>query len=157
MLLELLAFYNQSLTFVKYYVDSAKQYARTWLGPEPQNWHLLPDGRVLPTTMPLPDVVKEHTYYYHVESQRITRATMLEPQGRFRPLNYIAFSYDHNIYGNAEITDWLGEIRANPVPDLCAKQLLTLYSLSTNHFLPLANGTRITVTKNTGDEEVIQL
>jgi hypothetical protein len=157
MLLELLAFCNTSLTAAKYYWEVAKQYARTWLGPEPQNWYLLPDGRVLPTTMPLPDSVKENTYMYNIANQHITRATVLEPQGRFRPLNYIAFSYAHDLYGNTEITDWLGEIRANPVPELCAKQLLTLYSLSTNHFLPLASGTRITVTKNTGDEEIIQL
>lgn len=151
MLLTLLAFYERASTFVKNYAEQAKHYARAWLGPEPQNWYLLPDGRVLPTTIDLPPAVKSETLLYIVGSNRITKASEPEPTGRFRPLRFVAMSYCHGEFGSAEITDWIGDLRANPVTDVCAKQLLTLYSLSTNHFLPLSGGVRVSVTKNDGE------
>jgi hypothetical protein len=156
MLLTILAFYERASTVIKSYTEAAKSYARAWLGPEPQNWYLLPDGRVLPTTIPLPPAVKEGTYLYHVGNNRITKASELEPTGRFRPLRIVGMSYTHGEFGSAEITDWIGELRANPVADINPKQILTLYSLVTNHFLPLSGGVRISITKNTGEESVIE-
>jgi hypothetical protein len=151
MLLALLAYYERASTFIKYYINEGKHVLRALLGPEPQNWYLLPDGRVLPTTMPLPPSIKDATYLYHVGSNRITTANEEEPAGRFRPLRILGMSYEHDDYGSAEITDWVGELRANPVMDLNSKQLLTLYSLATNHFLPLSGGVRVSITKNDGE------
>lgn len=157
MMIEMLAFYEQMSVVVKGYVRVAAKGARVWLGPEPEAYYLLSDGQILPTTLVLPDSVFNTTHVYNPDTQRITLASTTEPEGRFRPLPYLAVQVSHPTTGTVDLSDWLGEVRANPVPDLDTKQLITLWSYLHNRYVPLCPGTTITVTTSDGQEIVTTL
>lgn len=154
MLLHLLACYEHAYEYVAYYWTQAKHYMRKQLGPEPQQWYLLGDGQVIPSTTNIPDNVLESTYVYDSNTRHITVCHDTEPIGRYRPLYYIAMSIEYNTY-TADASDWLGEIRCNPVPIIPVKQLLQLWMYDTQTYVPTDGTTKITVTTNTGEEEVL--
>jgi hypothetical protein len=154
MLLTLLAFWHQTSTYLTFVWNVAKSQLRLALGPAPQNYYLLQDGRVLPTTIRLPDSELNNAFIYDPNTLRLYQNNT--PQDvRFRRLPYLAASFDHVNTGLIDISDWLGEIRANPVPELPLKQLLTLWSLVHNQYVPLSNGVQINVTKNDGETDLI--
>jgi hypothetical protein len=156
MLLQLLAYYEHIYEYVSYYWGQAKHYMRYKLGPEPQQWILLRDGQVLPHTTVIPDTVHESAYIYDPNTRRITQYGVAEPVGRYRPLQYIAMNIQHEAY-TADASDWLGEIRCNPVPHLSIKQLLQLWMYDTQVYVPMDGTSKITATTNSGDEEVVHV
>ena len=155
MLLTLLAFYERASVFVKNAWEDAKAAARIWLGPAPQNLLLLADGAVIPADMSIPDAIRNTAFLYHAESQQITAANAAATEGRFRRLPYVAMTVNHPIVGNTDMSDWLGEIRANPVPDLHLKQILSLWSAVHNIYMPHSGNLRIHTTKSDGTEAEI--
>ncbi len=127
---------------------------RDALGPSPQQFYLLSDGRVLPTTIRLPPIVTSTAFVYDPLTHRMYQNNT--PQdARFRRLPYIAASFNHVSTGEVDISDWLGEIRAHPVPELSVKQLLTLWSFANNRYAPLSEGVQVTVTKNDGETDLV--
>ena len=148
----MLALYEQLSVVVKGYIKVAAHTARTWLGPEPEAYYLLNDGQILPTTIVLPDPVVSTAYMYNPDTQRITLASNSIPEGRFRPLPYLAFQVTHPDTGTTDLSDWLGDVRANPVPDLSTQQLITLWSYIHNRYVSLCPGTVINVTMSDGAE-----
>ena len=149
MLMELLAFYEQASTVVKGYWEVAKHYTRIWLGPEPQNWFLMADGRILPSTVTLPDSVCATTYEYDPHTNRMKLANDTEEGGRFRPMPYLSLVVEDPDVGNTDLSDWLGEIRVKPVPtSMRVEQMISLWSLTHNEYIPITN---ITVRYTTSD------
>jgi hypothetical protein len=154
MILYLLAFYERCCTFVNSKLDECKTKLRVWLGPQPLNYYLLDDERVVPTTFALPGAVKQNAHLYTVETNRITQANSPAPEGRFRPLHYVAMSVEHESVGVVNLSDWIGELRANPVCELPIKQIILLWSLVHNTYIPISDGAIVRVTRNDGSEDV---
>ena len=152
MLLTLLAFWHRLTNYLATVWDEAKQSMRVALGPAPQNFHLLSDGRVLPSSIPLPTLVLATAYVYDPNTLRISQQNA-PPDARYRRLPYIAANFQHPITGEVDISDWLGEIRANPVPDLQPKQVLSLWALSHNRYVHLSDGAQATFTKSDGETD----
>ena len=154
MYMKILAFYEQAYVFTKYYLEIGKHYMRYWLGPAPQNYYMLRDGQVLPSTTIIPTQL-EPTYMYNSDKNHMYLITTPEPEGRFRPLKYISLRIESEIVGNIDISDWLGEIRANPVPILSPKQILNLWAYTHHQYVPQEGATTVFATSNMGEEEVV--
>jgi len=151
-MLQALAYYEQISVLVKEYLTIATSYARKKLGPEPQSYYLLADNQVLPTTVVLPDSVFQRAYIYDPTTQRITLASNTNPDGRFKRLPYVALQVIHADIGTIDMSDWLGEVRANPVPDLDVQQLAVLWSYVHCRYVPIFNG-GATIKSTTSDGE----
>lgn len=145
--LELLAIYERISVYIYEHWEYVKQELRVWLGPEPLTYFLLDDGRVLPSTITIPEDYRTTTYQYTPHNKQITLLTEPNPEGRFRPLPYLGI-----VIGTIDISDWLGELRANPVPpNITANQIVQLWSYSSNTFLPKTG--EIKIVKSDGTEE----
>jgi hypothetical protein len=154
MFLSLLAFWHNLTLYLTGVWNAGKQMLRDALGPSPQHYYLLPDCRVLPTTMTLPSVLTSTVFLYNPHTHRIYQNAT--PQdARYSRLPYIAASFNHVSTGEVDISDWLGEIRAHPVPELPVKQLLTLWSYTHNRYVPLSDGVQVSVTKNDGETDLV--
>lgn len=156
MLLTLLAFWHNVSVYLTNVWDETKTKLRTWLGPEPQNYYLLQDGRVLPSVISLPPSIAATTHLYDPRSHRLTVLDS-EPDARHRRLNIIAANFSHPDTGAVDISDWVGEIRAHPVPELPIRQLLMLWSLAHNRYVPFSGGVQVSITKNDGETDLITL
>jgi hypothetical protein len=156
MLFTLLAFWHNVSVYLAGVWDETKTKLRSWLGPEPMNYYLLQDGRVLPSLINLPPSLAATTHLFNPRNHRMT-ALNSEPDARHRRLNVIAANFSHPDTGNIDISDWVGEIRAHPVPELSIRQLLSLWSLTHNRFVPFSGGTQVSVTKNDGETDLITL
>lgn len=154
MLLAFLSYLNVFYTHLVAWSEVAKSQLRTWLGPAPLNYYLLADGRVVPTSTQLPQQEVATANLFEVQSNRIVPASNPAPQGRFRPIPFVSAVVNHPVYGATDLTDWIGELRANPVPDLRIQQLLQLFSLVHNVFVPI-RGVTINVVKNDGEEDIL--
>ena len=131
---------NQAYDFVQRQVQNAVSALRTWLGPEPQNYYLLADGRIMPTTVTLPRDVAEEALLFNYKKNHITAAVEPLTEGRFkRAVPYLSIVIKQPITGDIDLSEWVSEIRANPVPEiLTLKQLVTLWSLVHNQYVPLS-------------------
>lgn len=157
-MLAFLSFLNTVSVYLSSCADQAKNALRVWLGPAPQNYYLLADGRVIPASIPLPAEEQQQAQLFEVQSNRLFSAATPNPVGRFRPIPFVSAIANHPTYGAIDLTDWIGELRANPVPqNLGILQLLQLYSLVHNVFVPIRGGVTLNVVKNDGTEEIIRL
>ena len=131
---------NQAYDYVQQQVQNAVSALRTWLGPEPQNYYLLADGRIMPATVTLPRDVAEEAFLFNYKKNHITAA--LEPltTGRFkRAVPYLSIVIKQPITGDIDLSEWVSEIRANPVPEnLPLKQLVTLWSIANSRYVPFS-------------------
>lgn len=154
-MLQVLAWCERSSVVIQERWEVLKQALRHWLGPEPQQFYLLADGHVLPTTMEIPESLHATTYIFDPHTNHMVLASNPAPEGRFRRLPYVALSVQDEIVGNIDLTEWIGELRANPVPsDMPVKQLLTVWSLVHNRYVPLSGGVRVDVVGADGEERV---
>ena len=134
-------FLYQVYLFVGIQAQSAVSALRTWIGPEPHNYYILADGRVLPATIAIPFDVAEIAFLFDVRTNRFTLATAVNTEGRFRPaVKYLSIVLKQPITNNdIDLSDWVGELRANPVPEtLSLQQLVTLWSLVHNRYIPFS-------------------
>jgi len=149
--MEYLAYYERIRAFVLDYWNYTKTKSREWLGPEPVRWNILPDGRILSPSIILPPSVQAQTYVYSPETHRLTLHGQTE--GRYRPLPFLSLKITNEIVGSIDISDWVGDIRANPVPTtITPLQLLTLWSFVTNNYVPCRNVT-LSWANQDGEEE----
>jgi hypothetical protein len=146
---------NMAYDYVQQQVQNAVSALRTWLGPEPQNYYLLADGRVVPTTFSLPADVADLALLFNTLKQHFTLVTATAPMGRFKPaVPYLSIVIKQPITGDIDLSEWVGELRANPVPEtLTLKQLVTLWSHIHNQYIPLSY-TLATINAN-GDYETV--
>jgi hypothetical protein len=131
---------DRAYDYVQQQVQNAISALRTWLGPEPQNYYLLADGRIMPTTIVLPTDVAEVAFLFNYKKNRLTSAVETLTEGRFKPaVPYLSLVIKQPITGDIDLSEWLGELRANPVPEnLPLKQLVTLWSLTNSRYVPLS-------------------
>jgi len=156
MILNLLALAEQLITYAAPYWEYVKQELRTWLGPVPIRYFLIPDGRVLPSIMIMPEDTNANTYVYDPFTKQITKVQAISDEGRYKQLPIIGIVIKH-ASGTIDISDWVGELRAKPVPDfITAKQLVILWSYVHNTFVPFTESS-LSIVKNDGTEETIVL
>lgn len=138
--MEYAKYVNKAYDFVQQQVQNAASALRTWLGPEPQKFYLLADGRVLPTTIRLPADITELAFIFNPQTQHFTSVAAQTPEGRFKPaVPYLSIVIKQPITGDIDLSEWVGDLRANPVPEiLTLKQLVTLWSLVHNQYVPLS-------------------
>jgi hypothetical protein len=131
---------NQAYDFVQSQVQNAASALRTWLGPEPQNYYLLADGRIIPTTVTLPRDILESAFLFNYKKNRFTAAAETLTEGRFKPaVPYLSVVIKQPLTADIDLSEWVGELRANPVPEnLPLKQLVTLWSLTNSQYVPLS-------------------
>lgn len=151
--IQILAMAEQILTQVAPYWEYAKQEARNWLGPAPIRFFLMPDGRVLPSSIVLPDDAKEGVFVYDPFSKRITKLLGTE-EGRFKQLPYLGIVLKMQ-RDEIDISEWVGDIRAFPIPEcITAKQILTLWSSTQHKYISFVNA-NISIVKSDGTEETL--
>lgn len=156
MWIQLLAFWHTVTVYYEALKAQTQQKLREWLGPAPESFYLLVDGRVLPSSYVLPQSVLETSHTFDPRTQRIQpAAAQQEPEGRWRRLPFIAGSVSHPSIEPIDFSDWLGDIRANPVPELPVKQILTLWSAVHHRYVPLSGGVQVTVTRSDGETDMI--
>jgi hypothetical protein len=69
---------------------------------------------------------------------------------------YLSLVIKQPITGDIDLSEWVGELRANPVPEtLPLKQLVTLWSLTNSRYVPLSY-TLETINAN-GDYETVTI
>jgi len=146
--MEYLAWYERVSVSIHSFWEFVKHELRIWLGPEPSSYYLLSDGRVLPSSITLPEDVRPHTYIYDPHTKYIRLYT--NSSGRFRPLPFLGMRFEDH-----DISDWVGEIRAYPVPNLSVKQIVTLWSLSHTTYIPAR--LLVHVVKNDGTEGDVEI
>jgi hypothetical protein len=146
---------NMVYDYVQQQVQNAASALRTWLGPEPQNYYVLADGRVVPATVSLPADIAELAFIFNPQTQHFTSAIATAPMGRFKPaVPYLSVVIKQPITGDIDLSEWVGDLRANPVPEtLPLKQLVTLWSLTNSRYVPLSY-TLETINSN-GDYETV--
>jgi len=138
--LEIAAFYHRAFVFLCGVWESAKSLARSFLGPEPERLYVFTDGRVAPVRFDLPEALQSTTYVFDPATNRITLASAPEPEGRFRRLPLIGLRLEHPSIEPVDLSDWIGDIRANPVPSLTTKQLIQIGSYTQQRYLPTGDG-----------------
>lgn len=159
MLLQFLALYQRASEVVWPLWELTKQYARDFLGPSPQTWWLLADGRVLPATIALPNEVQQSAILYTPATHKLVAQAPPNDSAapntaiRYRRLPYLSLVLSHPRFGAQDLSDWVNELRGAPgTLELPLKQLLTLWTLSTNTYAPVTE-TTVRATKSDGDEE----
>ena len=128
---------------------------RRTLGPEPQNWVLLQDGRIVSSTVTLPTHVHEAAYLFDINANQLTKMDAAVP-GRHRPLSILALQIQHTDVGSIDISDWIGELRIFPQRDITPRQLVELWGISQNRYVPIEDA-RAVVTRDDGTVETVAL
>jgi hypothetical protein len=154
-MLQALAMYERYVTNVFLPTwEIIKQTIRDWVGPEPLTYYLLTNGHILPSCMKLSDELQSDTFLYNPIRKQITKANNRTPEGRFRPLPFIGI-YVTKTTETIDITEWLGEIRANPIPtDISPQQIILLWCYAKNTYFDLKN-CKIHTVRTDGTEEDI--
>jgi hypothetical protein len=140
-------YYAQFAPYIAYVLkiaDEQKTQAmaalRSWIGPAPQNYYLLDDGRVVPSTVSLPPDVHSLAFLYHTDTHRITQATVPTPEGRFKPaVPYLSVVVKQATQEPMDLSYWVGELRANPVPLMSfpIDQIVSLWAAVKNVYMPI--------------------
>jgi len=139
-MLEFIAWYERASQWIYQGVEYVKQETRALLGPGPTQHILLADGRILPATVSIPAAVQETAYLYDEQTNRISSMGPA-PEGRFRRLPFVSLRVEHPVFGTTDLTEWIGAIRANPVPVLPIQQILHLASLNLGRYIPIQGAT----------------
>jgi hypothetical protein len=153
--LQLLALSEQIYSRVLPYWEYIKQELRNWLGPVPRTYALLQDGGVVPGTFQLSMDIRSRAFVYSPSTKTILKLLNIE-EGRKKPLPFIGIVHKSST-GETDISEWLGEIRAYPIPEfLTVRQILLLWSFVHETHLPLQDVT-VGVVKDDGTEETVHL
>lgn len=154
-MINLLAAYNTISVYLAQAQTMAASWLRRALGPEPQNWVLLQDGRVVSSTIALPPHIQATAYEYDIHTNHLTKMDAAAP-GRHRPLSILALQIQHTDVGSIDISDWVGELRIFPQRDISPRQLVELWGISQNRYVPIEDA-RAVVTHNDGTVETVAL
>ena len=116
--------------------------ARTWLGPLPQSYYILADGRVVPSTMILP-ISFLGTHYQYTPNEHVLQQSFSTV--RPKRVSWIAVEMDHY-----DLSDWMQSLRWVGSVEPSLPSLITLWGLIHQRVFEL--GTTIHATKNTAEE-----
>ena len=137
-----LIWYGRITEYCSSLSETCKTRLRTWLGPAPQSYRLLADGRVISTTITLQPALLETSYVYDPDS-----FILQQPQStaRSKRLSWIAVNIDGVDLGN-----WIQSVRWRGTSEPSLPSLITLWSSIHHHIFPM--GTIIHGVKNTAEE-----
>ena len=137
-----LIWYGRITDYCSSLSETCKTHLRTWLGPAPQSYRLLADGRVVAATITLPPALLEISYEYDPES-----FILQQPQStaRSKRLSWIAVDID-----GTDLSDWVQSVRWVGTSEPPLSSLITLWS-SIHHQI-FSMGTIIHGVKNTAEE-----
>jgi hypothetical protein len=112
----------------------------------------------LPATVQLPYEYEydseTNIFIFYSETKRIANLKNTTMEGRFRPLEYLGIQINFP-NESIDISDWLGELRVNPATlRLSLKQILMLWFLTQNRYVPVEKST-LHVVRADGTEEDI--
>lgn len=116
--------------------------ARTWLGPLPQSYYVLEDGRVVPSTLTLPISILR-THYEYIPDTFVLQQSF--STSRPRRISYIAVEVD-----GQDLSDWIQSLRWVGSAEPSLPSLVTLWGLIHQRIFEL--GITIRATKNTAEE-----
>ena len=116
-------YYAATAQYIRYALDffqqqknSAVNALREWLGPAPQNFWLLDDGRVLPASYKLPHPVCNFAYLYNCETQTIINYST-DNGGRLRRASpYLSVVVNQPDQDPLDLSDWINELKVRPMP-----------------------------------------
>jgi hypothetical protein len=151
MLLQAFALFHQLQQTVLLFLTHAKKACRTVLGPEVPNFYILRNGDVVPTYFSNIEDQLSTAHIYDVETQRISNA-LIPMEGRYKPLTILALCITLPNGKKVDLSEWVGNIRANPNIPLAPKTLIDLWSASTNTYVRYQT---VEVTDNLGDVHTV--
>jgi hypothetical protein len=76
--------------------------------------------------------------------------------GRYRPLSILALQIQHIDVGIIDISDWIGDIRMFPQQDITPRQLVELWGVTQNRYVPNED-VQVVITRNDGTVETVLL
>ena len=134
--------YGRITTYCSSLSEVCKTYLRSWLGPAPSAYQLLFDGRVVPSTVPLPLALLNTSYKYSPDS-----VILQQPNSIVRPrrTSWVALDID-----GEDLSEWIQSIRWVGVEEPSLISLITLWSIIHQRIVPF--GTVINGIKNTAEE-----
>ena len=115
---------------------------RAWVGPLPQSYHVLTDGRVVPSTLILPSSLLG-THYEYIPEEHVLRQSL--STARSQRISYIAVEVE-----GYDLSDWIQDLRWVGSAEPSLQSLVTLWGLI--HQRVFAYGTVVHATKNTAEE-----
>ena len=115
---------------------------RAWVGPLPQSYHVLTDGRVVPSTLILPSSLLG-THYEYIPEEHVLRQSL--STARSRRISYIAVEVE-----GYDLSDWIQDLRWVGSAEPSLHSLVTLWGLI--HQRVFAYGSIVHATKNTAEE-----
>ena len=130
-------YYASTAQYISYVLDffqkqknNAVNSLREWLGPAPQNFWLLDDGRVVPSSYVLPPHVARLAYVYVAETQHILGPGS-ELGARLRRASpYLSVVIQQPQEESLDLSDWINELKVSPTPAIpfSLPQLVDLWS-----------------------------
>lgn len=148
MFMQIFGYYNYLHECATFYAAVTTQQLRRWLGPEVPNYYVLENGDTVSTTAQIPVSVLQNAYVYDSETHRLTRIGTTE--GRHRPAPILGLVVRNPLIGAVDLTDWVGELRMNPVAPVNPLMLVRLWSAAHNRYIPTHN-TLLEVTDTNGE------
>jgi len=106
---------NYCLDFLQQQKNNAVNLLRQWLGPLPQNFWLLDDGRVLPITYTLPNSVANLAYLYDCEIHHMFGMNVNNGRPR-RATPYLSVVIHQPDQEPLDLSDWMNELKVQPPP-----------------------------------------
>ena len=147
MYIQLLSWAHHTEVFFTHWVKKTASLLRKWLGPEPTNYLILHNGDVIQSNTLGVDEYLPTALLYETATEHISHA--LAPlAGRYRSVPLLGISLLRMNKEPIDISDWLGNIRMNPVVTLPPKVYVALWSKVKNVYVPY---TQLEVTDSTGE------
>lgn len=129
-------YYVATAQYISYFLEffqkqknNAVNSLREWLGPAPQNFWLLDDGRVVPASTFLPPQVARLAYVYVAETQHILGPS--SEHGRLRRASpYLSVVIQQPQEEPLDLSDWINDLKVSPTPatPFSLPQLVDLWS-----------------------------
>jgi hypothetical protein len=137
-----LIWYGRITNYCSSLSETCKTHLRAWLGPAPQSYQILRDGRVVPSTMAIPHILAETSYQYN-PGEELLQQTNSTAQAR--RLSWIAVTVEEE-----DLSDWIQSLRWSGQEEPSLPALITLWAMIHHCVFPLH--TVIHGVKNTAEE-----
>jgi len=137
-----LIWYGRITNYCSSLSDTCKTRLRAWLGPAPQSYQILRDGRVVPSTMAIPLSLTETAYQYTPGEELLQQSNST---ARARRFSWIAVTF-----AGEDLSDWVQSLRWSGQEEPTLLSLITLWSMI--HQRAFVLNTVIHGIKNTAEE-----
>jgi len=132
---------------------------REWLGPAPQDYYLLLDGRIISCQTVLPLRVAITAFVFNTERRQFSPALHPRTGGRWKPaVPYLAMTIKTSEEHDVDISEWIADLRIprdEPAPFLSIKQIVELWARVHNQYLP--NAYTLYTINSDGNEIIIDV